>query len=280
MTGTVLLTGAAGSLGRRLVPALQAAGWHVRALVHRRPVPEADEQAAGDLADAASLRAPLAGVHAVLHAAALTHARRTSAYMAVNVGGTRALVAAARAATVGRFVHVSTSALSEHGGGYSRSKLLAEQVVREAGLPFAIVRLPELYGAGSREGVDRIVAAARAGRRVALVGDGSDLIRPVHVDDAVPAVVAALRAPEAVGHTYTLAGDSMSVRQFAEACGAAARPVPVPLVAAATFAARFLPLPLYPDQLARLRAERPDPSPEAGAHLGFSPRPLAEGLAA
>jgi hypothetical protein len=43
-------------------------------------------------------------------------------------------------------------------------------------------------------------------------------------------------------------------------------------------AARFLPLPFYPDQLARLRAPKPPPSPEAAADLGFAPRPLREGL--
>ena len=43
----------------------------------------------------------------------------------------------------------------------------------------------------------------------------------------------------------------------------------------------MLPLPIYPDQLARLRAEdKPQPSPEAEQELGFRTRPLAEGLAA
>lgn len=275
MSDVVLLTGASGSLGRRLTPALRGAGWRVRALVHEHPAPEADEQVRGELSDA---QEALSGVHAVMHAAALTHARSASAYMRVNVDGTSALADAARNAGVHRFVHVSTHALSPRGGGYSRSKLIAEDVVRDSGVPFTIVRLPELYGAGSGEGVDRIVADARAGRRVAVVGDGSHPIRPVHVDDAVAALVAALRSPQAAGRTYTLGGESMSVREFAAACGAELRTVPLPVVAAAALAARVLPLPVYPDQLARLRAERPPPSPEAEEHLGYRPRSVAEGL--
>jgi hypothetical protein len=50
---------------------------------------------------------------------------------------------------------------------------------------------------------------------------------------------------------------------------------------AAGLLARVLPLPIYPDQLARLRAEdKPQPSAEAEQELGFHTRPLAEGLAA
>ena len=278
MSETVLLTGASGALGRRLVPELQRAGWRVRALVHRQPVAGADEQASGDLEHEATLEAAVAGVQAVLHAAALTHARRSSRYMRVNAEGTAALARAANAAGVERFVHVSTHALSPAGGGYSRSKLVAEDSVRDAGVPFTIVRLPELYGAGSAEGIDRILADARERKPIALVGSGSQLVRPVHVDDVVPALVAALRSPESAGRTYTLGGSSMSVREFAQACGGSVRAVPEPLVAAASVAARFLPLPLYPDQLARLRAQRAAPSPEAEEHLGYRPRPLAEGL--
>ena len=72
MSDLVLLTGASGSLGRRLTPALRDAGWRVRALVHEHPAPEADEQVQGTLTDA---REAMAGVSGVIHAAALTHAR-------------------------------------------------------------------------------------------------------------------------------------------------------------------------------------------------------------
>ena len=58
------------------------------------------------------------------------------------------------------------------------------------------------------------------------------------------------------------------------------RPVPVAAVAALGLLGRVLPLPVYPDQLARLRAaDKPEVSPEAEQELGFRTRPLAEGLA-
>jgi nucleoside-diphosphate-sugar epimerase len=282
LTGLVLVTGAAGRVGRALLPALAGAGWRTRALVHRRPVLGADETVAGDLADPGSLAPALDGVDAVVHVAAVTHARSAPAYDAVNVAGTRNLLAAAR--HVKRFLHVSTRAIDPSGGAYSRSKAEAERLVRDSSLPFTIVRLPEIYGAGGREGVDAIVARTRTGRPVPLVGDGSHEVCPIPLADAVGALVAALAADAALGRTYTLAGHCLTLRAFAERCAAvfgsrvAVIGVPVPAVAALSALARFAPLPLYPDQLARLRSPKPRGSDEAARDLGFRPRPLEEGL--
>jgi NADH dehydrogenase len=279
MPRTVLVTGAAGGLGRALIPALQAREWRVRALVHRRPVEPADEQVQGDLADASELLRAVDGADAVLHLAARTHARRAADYFEANVEGTRRLLAAG----VPRFVHVSTRAIGEGGGGYSDSKREAERLVERSDSDWVIVRLPEVYGAGSAEGVDAIIGGARRGRAIPIVGAGADEVCPVHVDDVTAALAAALDAP--AGRTYTLAGECMSTRAFAEACvnafgGGRIVHVPVAAIRVAGLAARFAPLPLYPDQLARLRAPRPAPSPEAAAELGFSPRPLQAGLSA
>jgi nucleoside-diphosphate-sugar epimerase len=146
------------------------------------------------------------------------------------------------------------------------------------------VRLPEVYGGGSAEGVDRMIALARNGGRIPIVGRGDDVICPAHVDDVVRACVRALEAPQAVRRTYTLAGPCLTMRAFADAVGNVFRRpvrilhVPLAAVAALAFASRVLPLPLYPDQLHRLRAPKPPASPEAKSDLQFRPRSLRVGL--
>lgn len=285
MRGTVLVTGAAGDLGRRLLPALERAGWRTRALIHRSSVDGATEVARGSIEDGSSLRPAVEGADAVLHLAARTHARRSRHYWQTNVEGTGRLLDAARAAGVGRFVFISSRTASERGGGYSRSKLEAERRIVAAGIEHVVVRLPEMYGLGQRQGVDEMLARACRGAPIPLVGAGDDELCPLHVDDVLGPIVVALSASAASNRIYTLTGDCASVRQIAEACVRACRsrsrivPVPEIVVAAAAAASHALPLPIYPDQLKRLRCPKPAPSPTADIDLGFTPRPFAEGLA-
>jgi NADH dehydrogenase len=283
----ILVTGASSAIGSLVVEQLRGRGRPVRCLVRRRPVANVDELIQGDLGDGSTLDAAVEGAEVVLHLAAVTHARRARDYAETNVDGTQRLLDAAGRHGVRRFVHVSTRAVSETGGAYSRSKLQAERAVAEAPVEHTIVRLSEMYGGAGAEGIDQIVARARRGAPIPVVGEGAERVCPMHVDDAVAALVGAVEAPVAGGRTYTLGGECMSIRKFAEACGRAfssparLRPIPVTAVAALGVLGRVLPLPIYPDQLARLRAEdKPEPSPEAEQELGFRTRPLAEGLAA
>ncbi len=285
MTERVLVTGGAGKLGAMTIQALQARGFVVRALAHRRPIESADEVANGDLQTGEGVEIAVANVDVVVHLAATTHARRERAYEQVNVAGTSHLVDAARSAGIRRFVHVSTRAIDPSGGAYSRSKAASEHVVSGSGLETVIVRLPEVYGTNGGEGLDKMIALARRGRPIPVVGKGTHLVCPVYVDDAVGPLAEATSAPSAPGRTYTLAGDCLSLEKFARACvvasGQSVRIVHLPerLVAAVGAASALLPLPVYPDQLARLRSPKAAASTRAARDLGFDPRPLSAGLA-
>ena len=80
---------------------------------------------------------------------------------------------------VGRFVHVSTRAISETGGAYSHSKLQAERAVTEAPVEHTIVRLSEMYGGAGAEGIDEIVSRARRGAAIPMVGKGAERVCPM-----------------------------------------------------------------------------------------------------
>jgi 2-alkyl-3-oxoalkanoate reductase len=281
----VLVTGASGRLGTELTRHLAHHGWSVRCLVHRRPVTDGYECVEGSLEDAGSLVRATRGIDAVVHLAAVTHSRRARTYFRTNAEGTENLVAGALRNGVERLVLVSTRAISEQGGAYSRSKRAAEEAVSRSRLPHVIVRLPELYGLGGTEGVGRIIELAERNSLIPLVG-GAEQVCPMYAEDAVFACEGALNTVEGIGRTFTLAGECVSLHDFAavvlSVLNSRSRTItiPTPAVRVLGLVARVLPLPIYPDQLARLQAPKPSRTVDAPTLLGFSPTPLEVGLVA
>jgi NADH dehydrogenase len=257
----------------------------VRALRHLREPEVYDELAPGSIEDAGALVDAMQGVEVVLHLAAATHSRRRNVYERINVAGTAHVVDACRTTGVERLVFGSTRAIAPSGGAYSESKAEAERLVAASMPRYTIVRLPEVYGVGGSEGVDRVIHLARTGRTIPLVAADSVLVCPAHVDDVVSALVHAVRGGQSENKTYTLAGECMTLREFAQECtelfASTSSIVVVPVSAARVLAAlsRLMPLPIYPDQVSRLLAPKPAPSSDASADLGFVPRPVRTGLA-
>lgn len=211
------VTGASGFIGGKLVARLRAEGRPVRALA-RRPLPELErlgaEIVAGDLHDADALARGCAGAGTVFHVAGRVGVwGPADEFFRVNVGGTRAVLEAARAAGVTRFVYTSSPSVVYHGGdlagvdesaplctvapcAYPTSKAAAEKLVTSANAAgFATVALrPHLvWGPGDRNVVPRVLALAEKGR-LKIVGSGLNRVDITHIDNVVDAHLLAERA--------------------------------------------------------------------------------------
>lgn len=244
MPGRVLITGASGFLGGRLVRMLHAAGRPVlaqgrdAARLGRLPAPPLP----WDLTQPLPPPVPeLAEVDVILHCAALSAPfGRWPAFRAANVTGTAHVLALARRLGVRRVVHVSspsvlfaprdqldmdeTAPLPAPYTPYARSKAMAEALVLAApDLSPVILRPRGLYGAGDTALLPRLLQAARRGP-LPLFRDGAARIDLTHVDDAAAAVLAALDAgPQAAGQILHISGgEVLPVTQIAErACARA-----------------------------------------------------------
>jgi len=150
---TIAVTGGTGFVGRSLLEVAADRGREVRALARRPQAPLAGvDWIAGDLADREALRDLVAGVEAVIHVAGVVNGPDAAAFEAGNVAGTLALIEAAIAAGVPRFVFVSSLSAREPGlSAYGRSKAKAEKLVKASGLDWTIVRPPAIYGPRDRE---------------------------------------------------------------------------------------------------------------------------------
>lgn len=155
----VLVTGGSGRLGREVVRAGLLAGHRLR-VASRRPrdrmAPASVEWGQVDLATGAGLDDALVGIDAVIHAASdLPNA------VAVDVEGTRRLADVARGAGVGHVLYVSIVGVDRIPLPYYQSKLAAERVLAQAGVPYSILRATQFH-----DFIDFLFAAAA---RVPLV---------------------------------------------------------------------------------------------------------------
>lgn len=108
---TVLLTGAAGRLGNRLIPLLRENGYRVRALIHRHSPGGDVETVAGSMTDLALLKGAMQGVDAVCHLAALMPPTPDDEIFETNIRATYCLLQAAAAQPrKPRFVFASSDA--------------------------------------------------------------------------------------------------------------------------------------------------------------------------
>ena len=214
-TADVLITGAAGHLGRVLVDRLTASGRSVRVLVRRVPESTMDgvSYVVGNLGDPDDVQRAVRGAAAVIHAGA-TMSGDAAAFEAGTVVGTRNVVDACIEERVGQLVHISSMAVLDYGaadhgrpldewsglesrpdarGDYTRAKWLAEQAVRDAvvsrGLRAAVIR-PGLIFGGGIPAVTAAVARRMGGGRWVVLGDGRAKLCLVHIDDVVDAVLA------------------------------------------------------------------------------------------
>lgn len=231
----VLVTGGTGFVGGHLIRRLRADGDAVRALVragsNRQFVKSLGaEIATGDLDDLDSLRLACDGCEVVYHSAARVEIVGSEAdFHRTTVAGTARLLQAAAEKKVRRLVYLSSCGVyppSLLATGleitettpvmepppwfpYGRAKYHAERIVREKAGPDlerVILRLGYLYGPGNRT-MHTYLAPIMRDPIMMIIGDGSNEMAFVYVEDAVRAVALAGRCPEAAGKTLIVAGN-------------------------------------------------------------------------
>lgn len=250
----VLVTGAAGFIGRPLVAALAQAGYAVRAAARERRglsfPPGIEVVALPDLTQPVDWHLLLRGIDAVVHLAAIAHVGRDvpdATYDRVNHLATADLARAAATAGVSRFVFMSSTraqagAAADHPlteadeprptDAYGRAKLAAEAAVRAAGAPHTILRPGLVYGPGAKGNLVSLMRLAALPLPLPF-GAFSNKRSLLALDNLIAAVRFALEDARAVNQTFLVADPAaISVAELVAmlraASGRAPWLVPVP----------------------------------------------------
>lgn len=213
MKPIALVTGAAGVMGTRLVTRLSAQGRQVRALVLPGDPLQSRIQhlgcdiVYGDVSDAGSLAGICRDVDSVYHLAAVILSHDPSVFTRVNLNGTANLVSEAKRAGVKHFIYVSSaSVVYPRRTPYAESKLAAEGVVRDSGVPYTIVRPTLVYERGGGQELMLFLDYLRRFPVVPFIGAGGAIKRPVWSEDIVDGLARLSGASVALGKTYNFSG--------------------------------------------------------------------------
>jgi uncharacterized protein YbjT (DUF2867 family) len=207
----ILVTGGTGVVGAAAVRALIAAGHQVR-LFSRHAWEDAArwrgevEVRIGSVAEDREVRGVAEGCEAVLHIAGIAeeHPPDTT-FAAINVEGTRHLVAEAGRAGVRRFVYVSSLGADTGTSAYHVSKREAEEIVRGFGGSWLICRPGNVYGPGD-EVISFLLQVVRGAPVAPLIDLGDQPFQPLWSEDLGAALAVALDRDDLAHRVLLLAG--------------------------------------------------------------------------
>ncbi|MGD0059923.1 MAG: NAD-dependent epimerase/dehydratase family protein [Verrucomicrobiia bacterium] len=236
----VVVTGANGLLGSAFVKRLIQEDEYVRLFVRRLPPPEiADhpqiEVVLGELGDPDAVDRAIDGATAVFHIGAAMGGG-WAAHEAGTIAGTRNVVEACLTHDVPKMIYISSLSVidwaghpanqpvtesatleptPQQRGSYTQAKLEAERIVRAAaqehGLPVVILRPGQIWSETS----PLITAAVgiRLGQWLVVIGDDSNQLPFVHVDDVVEAIVLSTQSPFTHGEVFQVVDNELMSRE-------------------------------------------------------------------
>lgn len=276
----ILITGATGFIGRRLVTALRASG-HTVIAASRRGGRSPDSVTADfvrDL-DSNSWLPKLAGVDVVINAVGILREQGDQSFERIHTRGPQALFAACVAAGVKKVIQISALGADTGATGYFTSKHAADEYLAQLPVSWTIVQPSLVFGAGGTSAsLFSLLASLPV---VPLPGGGLQRVQPIHIDDTVAAIEEIVATSAMNGRRVALVGpEPISLKEFLRRLRNRMRlpptrciTIPAALMRVAASIAEYLPGSLLDrDTLAMLNAGNIAPATDTKQLLHGSPR--------
>lgn len=217
MQGEILVTGATGFIGRRLVHRLLAEHRPVRCLSRRSDAefPEGVEPAVGDLFDPQSLKAPLEGIDTVYY---LVHSLESGekAFAEIDRMAAENFVEAANAAGVRRVIYLSGLGAGESLSAHLSSRREVGEILRRGRFLTTVLRAAIIIGAGGAS-FEILRFLVRTQPMIPNLPGLKTLCQPIAVDNVIGYLTGCLDSELTAGETFDIGGpDILSYRQMLE----------------------------------------------------------------
>ncbi len=285
----LFITGGTGGLGRILLSRLDKNKFEIILLSTKKHNIQNQSHihvVTADLLNTEAYQDFLQSSEVVIHMAAVTHTNKEQDYYRINTEGTRKLVELATEKKVQRFIFLSTRAIAKGGGAYSDSKRLAEDIVKNSGLNWLIIRPAEIYGMNEGEAITKLIMSIDKMAFVPVIGKAQYRVAPVHVDDVVSALIHAIENKDLKNNIYTLAGpEDFTYKEFVNRVLEIKKKKKIKLhlpilsvkIMAQIFAMLKLKRPfIVKDQIPRLMTNKSSDISAAQADLDFYPQKISQ----
>ena len=228
---TVLVTGATGFIGRRLVPALLDAGHDVRAMTRHPETYDGPGKAVGaDVMDADSLRPALEGVDVAVY---LVHSLDDPDFERKDAEAARNFSAAAAAAGVRQIVYMGGLGDDEQDlSAHLRSRREVEELLGADGVPVTVLRAAIVVGHG---GISWEITRQLVKNLPAMVVPRwvATRTQPISIDDVVRYLAGVVDHPDAIGRVFEIGGsEQLTYKEMLAIANdvAGSRPLPIVVV--------------------------------------------------
>ena len=284
----VLVTGATGFLGRKVVSELVGHHHQVRCLVHspgrERLLDQWGVEAHyGNISDTESIAQAMYDVQSVVHLVGIIRPRRGATFDRVHRQGTANVVEAAKTSGAREVIYVSAlGATANPAYPYLHSKRQAELRVTGSGLDYTVLRPSVIFGPGD-EFTNALAGLVRLGPVVPVIGSGKNRMQPVAVEDVAQCVAASVGNSLVKGKVLDVGGpDRLNYNELLDevalAMGKTIRRVHVPTPLAWPAVALMQGLvprpPVTTGQLRMLGIRSVAEGQDIEESFGFTPKPL------
>ncbi|NHV05708.1 MAG: NAD-dependent epimerase/dehydratase family protein, partial [Thaumarchaeota archaeon] len=210
----ILVTGATGFIGTRLVQSLVKNGYKVKCFARRSSnitflEKNNVEVVYGDLIDKKSIETALDNVDSVVHLAAILDSTNKKIYD-VNVIGAKNLVEACKNKGIRKIIVLSSIVVTRDNleTPYQKTKSIAEKLFLTSELNCLIIRPTWVYGEGSKS-FEKLVSSIKRLPFVPIIGSGDYKVQPVYVDDVVRLIILLLTSDKTKNKIYQIGGSTI-----------------------------------------------------------------------
>ena len=281
----IAITGATGFLGSNLIPKLKDK--KVKCLVRKYIDNSKIDPVVGDINDTVSVNKLLKKTKVLIHLAAVIDSKNKKDYYKVNVQGTKNLIDSCKKNKVKRIIFVSSMASTkDYLDDYGKSKKEAEDLIKNSGLDYTILRPSFIYGKNSNS-MKKMISFINSFKFIPIVGNGEYTLNPVHVDDVVKSIISCINSKKSIKKTYDILGKSeISFNEFINAISEKYNiqkrkihiPIPICLVISSVGSILGPSFPLKKSFVLSLESKYKGTIASAERDLNYSPISFKEGL--